>query len=45
MQLHFKAIYNDQKADLPKAIQNAIEAHIDGLFAVAYCTCFYARTG
>jgi hypothetical protein len=31
----FGAIYNDKKADLNKAIQVAIEAHIDGLFVVA----------
>jgi hypothetical protein len=31
----FGAIYNDKKADLDKAIKVAIEAHIDGLFAVA----------
>jgi hypothetical protein len=31
----FGSIYHDKKANLPKAIQNAIEAHIDGLFVVA----------
>jgi hypothetical protein len=31
----FGAIYNDKKADLNQAIKVAIEAHIDGLFAVA----------
>ncbi len=31
----FGTIYNEGKADLEKAIQNAIYAHIDGLFAVA----------
>ncbi len=31
----FGAIYNDKKADVQKAIQVAIEAHIDGLFVVA----------
>jgi hypothetical protein len=31
----FGSIYNEQKADLTQAIQNAIEAHIDGLFVVA----------
>jgi hypothetical protein len=31
----FGSIYHEQKADLPKAIQNAIEAHIDGLYIVA----------
>jgi hypothetical protein len=31
----FGALYNDNKADLEKAIQVALEAHIDGLFAVA----------
>jgi hypothetical protein len=31
----FSAIYNDKKADLNQAIKVAIEAHIDGLFAVA----------
>jgi hypothetical protein len=31
----FGSIYHDQKADLERAIQNAIYAHIDGLFAVA----------
>jgi hypothetical protein len=31
----FGAIYNDKKADLNQAIKIAIEAHIDGLFAVA----------
>jgi hypothetical protein len=31
----FGAIYNDKKADVQKAIQVAIEAYIDGLFAVA----------
>jgi hypothetical protein len=31
----FGAIYNDKKADLNKAIQVALEAHIDGLYVVA----------
>jgi hypothetical protein len=31
----FGAIYNDKKADLNQAIKVAIEAYIDGLFAVA----------
>jgi hypothetical protein len=31
----FGAIYNDKKADLNQAIKVALEAHIDGLFAVA----------
>jgi hypothetical protein len=31
----FGTIYNEQKADLEKAIKIAIEAHIDGLFVVA----------
>ena len=31
----FGTIYNEGKADLEKAIQNALYAHIDGLFAVA----------
>jgi hypothetical protein len=31
----FGTIYNNKKADLTKAIQVAIEAHIDGLFVVA----------
>jgi hypothetical protein len=31
----FGSIYHDKKANLAKAIQNAIEAHIDGLFVVA----------
>jgi hypothetical protein len=31
----FGTIYNDKKADLNQAIKVAIEAHIDGLFAVA----------
>ncbi len=31
----FGTIYNDQKADLDRAIKVAIEAHIDGLFVVA----------
>jgi hypothetical protein len=31
----FGAIYNDKKADLNEAIKVALEAHIDGLFAVA----------
>jgi hypothetical protein len=30
----FGTIYNEGKADLAQAHQNAIEAHIDGLFAV-----------
>jgi hypothetical protein len=31
----FGTIYKDRKADLTKAIQVAIDAHIDGLFVVA----------
>jgi hypothetical protein len=31
----FGTIYNDKKADLNQAIKVALEAHIDGLFAVA----------
>ncbi len=31
----FSAIYHPDKADLAKALQTAIEAHVDGLFAVA----------
>jgi hypothetical protein len=31
----FGTIYNDKKADLNHAIKVAIDAHIDGLFAVA----------
>jgi hypothetical protein len=31
----FGSIYHAKKADLPQAIQNAIHAHVDGLFLVA----------
>jgi hypothetical protein len=33
--ISFGSIYNEEKADLNKAIQVALEAHIDGLFAIA----------